>query len=324
MGEASASPQKSTCSGFSSAWAAAFMRRALYDARPMQTQVHTVTKLLLALLGASTLAAAQAPAPAANPAAAGPSFSASDEIPGPKGFGDAYSLDEIRLGGRALTEAQQVERWQAELAAGRARAGALVGAYLAYRALTAADCDAARNALVKADELGSDQAPWLLAQLAANDTCGPPDRAAREHWLKKSVPLDYPSAVLTLIRFYGVVGNAGRSAAALPVRAGRRRLPGIDQVRGAARRLRCDGIAGNGEGAFRGGPQPRRSGGRQDPRADAQASRALRRGKARGVRARRRRRQDQLRGLAVRLPARVCHGISRTTAAARSASPMSS
>ena len=170
----------------------------------MQTQVHTVTKLLLALLGASTLAAAQAPAPAANPAAAGPSFNASDEIPGPKGFADAYSLDEIRLGGRALSEPQQVDRWQAELAAGRARAGALVGAYLAYRALTAADCEAARNALVKADELGSDQAPWLLAQLAGNDTCGPPDRAAREQWLKKSVPLDYPSAVLTLIRFYSV------------------------------------------------------------------------------------------------------------------------
>ncbi len=39
----------------------------------------------------------------------------------------------------------------------------MVGAYLSYRALTAADCEAARNALLKADELGNDQAPWLLA-----------------------------------------------------------------------------------------------------------------------------------------------------------------
>ena len=169
----------------------------------MQTQVTRISKLLLALLGAGSLAAAQSPAPAANPAAAGPSFSASDDIPNPKGFGDAYSLDEIRLGGQALSEQQQVDRWQAELSAGRARAGTLAGAYFSYRALTPTDCDAARDALVKADELGSDQAPWLLAQLAANDTCGPADRAARERWLKTSVPLDYPSAAISLIRFYG-------------------------------------------------------------------------------------------------------------------------
>jgi len=173
----------------------------------MQTQIPTtlnkMTKMFCALLGATSLAAAQTPAPPANPAAAGPSFSISDEIPNPKGFGDAYSLDEIRLGGQALDEQQQVDRWQAELAAGRARAGTLVGAYISYRALTPTDCDAARVALVKADELGSDQAPWLLAQLAANDTCGPSDRAARERWLKSSVPLDYPSAAISLIRFYG-------------------------------------------------------------------------------------------------------------------------
>jgi hypothetical protein len=169
----------------------------------MQTQVTQISKLLLALLGVSSLAAAQSPAPAVNPAAAGPSFSASDQIPNPKGFGDAYSLDEIRLGGQALSEQQQVDRWQAELAAGRARAGTLSGAYFSYRALTPTDCDAARAALVKGDELGSDQAPWLLAQLAANDTCGPLDRAARERWLKTSVPLDYPSAAISLIRFYG-------------------------------------------------------------------------------------------------------------------------
>ena len=173
----------------------------------MQTQIpkilNKMTKILCALLGATSLAAAQTPAPPANPAAAGPSFSASDDIPNPKGFADAYSLDEIRLGGQPLDEQQQVDRWQAELAAGRARAGTLVGAYLSYRVLTPTDCDAARAALVKADELGSDQAPWLLAQLAANDTCGPIDRAARERWLKSSVPLDYPSAAVSLIRFYG-------------------------------------------------------------------------------------------------------------------------
>jgi hypothetical protein len=115
----------------------------------MQTQVTQISKLLLALLGASSLAAAQSPAPAANPAAAGPSFSASDQIPNPKGFGDAYSLDEIRLGGQALSEQQQVDRWQAELAAGRARAGTLSGAYFSYRAHAhGLRCDA----LVKGDE----------------------------------------------------------------------------------------------------------------------------------------------------------------------------
>ena len=90
----------------------------------------------------------------ADPAAAGPSFTASDDIPSPKGFGDAYSLDEIQLGGEPLTEEEQIARWQAELGAGRARAGAMLGAYLAYRALTPADCDAARDVLLKARRAG--------------------------------------------------------------------------------------------------------------------------------------------------------------------------
>src|SRR3982751_5813765 len=105
MGEDSARPQKSTRSGEESSFAAAFMGRALYDARPMQTQVIC----LLALMGASTLAAAQAPvAQPANPALSAPVFNGSDAIPNPKGFADAYSLDEVRIGGAAIDEAQQV------------------------------------------------------------------------------------------------------------------------------------------------------------------------------------------------------------------------
>jgi TonB family protein len=166
----------------------------------MQTQVIPI----LALLGASTLAAAQTPATQpANPAAAGPVFNTSDEVPDLKGYGDTYSLDEIRMGGKALEEDEQVTRWQAELTAGRARAGILVGAYLAYRALTPADCDAARDVLTRADELGNDQAAWQLAQLAINPTCGAVDRAAIERWLKKAVTLDYPPAAQELIKFYG-------------------------------------------------------------------------------------------------------------------------
>jgi TonB family protein len=175
-----------------------FSGRALYDARPMQTQAF----LFAALVAASTLAVAQAPAPA-NPASTGPSFRESDEIPDFKGYTDAYSFDEIRVGGKTLTEEQQIARWQAELKAGRARAGALYGAYASYRALIAADCAAAREALLKADELGSDQAAFLLAQLAANPTCGDVNRADLERWLKTSVTHDYVGAATDLMRFYG-------------------------------------------------------------------------------------------------------------------------
>jgi TonB family protein len=164
-------------------------------------------KKLLVLLAASAVAAAQTPAtqspnPAANPAVKPPTFDASDEIPTPEPISDAYSLDEIRIGGQPLDEDQQVERWKAELAAGRARAGALVGAYGLYRALTPADCAGAREALLKADELGSDQAPSLLAQLAGNTTCGDVNVVERERWLKKAVPLDYPRSALELMNLY--------------------------------------------------------------------------------------------------------------------------
>jgi TonB family protein len=166
----------------------------------MQTQVIC----LLALMGASTLAAAETPpAQAPSQTTSAPAFNGSDDIPNPKGFADAYSLDEVRIGGAALDETQQIERWQAELAAGRARAGTLVGAFLSYRALTPADCDVARDALTKADELGSDQAPLQLAALSVNPECGAADRAVTERWLKKAVPLDYPRAAQDLIQLYG-------------------------------------------------------------------------------------------------------------------------
>lgn len=169
----------------------------------MQTQA----RLLAVLVAASSFAVAQAPATPAtpaptNPAAAGPGFGLSDDIPNTQGYGDSYSLDEIRFGGRSYTEDEQLARWQAELAAGRARAGVLLGAYTAYRALTPTDCEVARTALLKADELGSDQAAWQLAQLAANSTCGPVDRAQVERWLRKAVTQDYPGAALDLIAHY--------------------------------------------------------------------------------------------------------------------------
>ncbi|HET9865120.1 MAG TPA: TonB family protein [Steroidobacteraceae bacterium] len=170
----------------------------------MQTQAVKILMSLAGLIGASVPAVAQAPspAPAANPASEGPSFRESDQVPDLAGYGDAYSLNEIRIGGTTLSEAQQVSRWQAELKAGRARAGALAGAYAAYRALIPSDCAAARDTLLKADELGSDQAAFLLAQLAANETCGDTDRAELERWLKKAVTLDYPGAAVDLLNFY--------------------------------------------------------------------------------------------------------------------------
>ena len=164
--------------------------------------MRTQAPLFAALVAASALAVAQAPAPSTNPASAGPSFSESEEIPDLKGYNDAYTFDEIKVGGKSLTEDQQVTRWQQELKAGRARAGALLGAYSSYRALIPADCAAAREPLLKADELGSDQAAFLLAQLAANPACGTADRADLERWLKKSVTLDYAGAATDLMRFY--------------------------------------------------------------------------------------------------------------------------
>jgi len=157
---------------------------------------------LAALLGAATIAAAQTPPQTATPAPSGPQFNKSEEVPMVKGYGDAYSLNEIKIGGQPLSEEDQLARWEAELAAGRARAGAIAGAFLAYRALTPADCTAARTLLTRAEELGSDQAAWLLAQVAANRSCGDPDRTTLENWLKKAVVLDYPGAALDLMRFY--------------------------------------------------------------------------------------------------------------------------
>jgi TonB family protein len=175
--------------------------------------------LLLAAALVSTLAAAQSnpapPSPPATPAAnsasgnAAPSFAGSDILPESLGYGDAYALYEIRVGGQVLSEEQQVLRWQDELKAGRARAGALVGSYLAYRALTPGDCAVARDALLKADELGSDQAPWALAALAENKSCGTADRAQIERWLKKSVLLDNLVAAQRLIEFYTPGDGAG-------------------------------------------------------------------------------------------------------------------
>ena len=166
--------------------------------------MQNLSLLLAAALVATTAAAQSTSPPASAPAAAsaGPKFATSDQLPDSLGYDDAFALYEIRLGGVPITEEQQVVRWQLELKGGRARAGTLVGSYLAYRALTPADCAVARDALLKADELGSDQAPWALAALSQNQSCGTPDRAQLERWLRKSVTLDNLAAALRLIEFY--------------------------------------------------------------------------------------------------------------------------
>jgi len=170
---------------------------------------------LLVLLAAST-SIAQAPspaaAPAASPATTTPQFNESDGVPESEGYEDAFSLYEIKVGGKPLDEAEQITRWQDELKAGRARAGTLVGSHLAYLALTASDCAAARQALTRADELGNDQAPWKLAQLAENTSCGEADVAALERWLKKAVTLDYLVAAQRLMTLYSPTGARSNPA----------------------------------------------------------------------------------------------------------------
>lgn len=160
---------------------------------------------LIAILAAAS-AVAQAPSPEAPKGAATPQFDASDQVPESPGYEDAFALYELKVGGKPLSQDEQVTRWLDELKAGRARSGTLVGSHLAYLALTTADCVAARDALTRADELGNDQAAWKLAQLAGNTTCGQADVPARERWLKKAVTLDYMIAAQELIDLYSPTG----------------------------------------------------------------------------------------------------------------------
>jgi len=176
--------------------------RSLYDARPMR-----ITTFACFLTALTAVSAAAADPTTTQVAASSPQFTASDEIPERTGEDDAYALYEVKLGGEPMTGPETLARWQGELKAGRARAGALVGSNLAYLALTPADCAAARDALNKADELGSDQAAWQLAQLASNPSCGEADLAARETWLKKAVTLDYLVAAQRLIEMYSPAGS---------------------------------------------------------------------------------------------------------------------
>ena len=162
---------------------------------------------LIAVLASATVAAAEPPAPAsAGAPPSSPQFNASDEVPELPGYEDVAALYELKVGGLPMTEAEQTARWQDELKAGRARAGTLVGSQLSYLALTSTDCDAARDALTRADALGSDQAAWQLAQLAENKSCGDVDVAVLERWLKKAVTLDYLVAARQLIEFNSSTG----------------------------------------------------------------------------------------------------------------------
>ena len=165
-------------------------------------------KPLIFLLASLTVGSAigQAPPPPAASGITPPQFNASDEVPESQGYEDAFALYEVKVGGKELSEAEQITRWLDELKAGRARAGTLVGSHFAYLALTTTDCTAARDALTRADELGNDQAPWKLAELAENTTCGETDVAVLERWLKKAVTLDYLIAAQRLIDLYSPTG----------------------------------------------------------------------------------------------------------------------
>jgi TonB family protein len=152
-------------------------------------------------------ASAAAQAPATQDAAPTPRFSYSDVVPENPGYEDAFSLIEVKLGGKPITADEQMTRWLKELEAGRARAGTLAGSQMAYVALTRTDCEQARTALLRADELGHDRAARSLADLATNSSCGDIDYAEVERWLKKAVTLDYLAAAQRLIALYAPDGQ---------------------------------------------------------------------------------------------------------------------
>jgi TonB family protein len=166
--------------------------------------MQTLTYLVVLL---ATAAGAAAQTPTTTAGAPTPQFSASDVVPESPGYEDAFSLVEVKLGGKPMSEEEQVSRWLAELKAGRARSGSLVGSHLAYLALTPSDCAAARDALTRADELGHDRAARSLADLATNSSCGEADLVAAERWLKKAVTLDFILAAQRLIALYAPDGR---------------------------------------------------------------------------------------------------------------------
>jgi TonB family protein len=170
--------------------------------------MQTLTYLVVLL---ATAAGAAAQTPTTTAGAPTPQFSASDVVPESPGYEDAFSLIEVKLGGKPMSEDEQVNRWLAELKAGRARSGSLVGSHLAYLALTPTDCAAARDALTRADELGHDRAARSLADLATNTSCGEIDYAAVERWLKKAVTLDFILAAQRLIALYAPDGRLPNS-----------------------------------------------------------------------------------------------------------------
>jgi TonB family protein len=169
--------------------------------------MQTLNCLVALLAGAAAAVAVAAEPPAPSAAATTPQFSASDQVPESPGYEDAFSLIEVKLGGKPMTDAEQVARWLDELKAGRARAGSLVGSHLAYLALTPSECSTARDTLIRADELGHDRAARSLADLAANTSCGEVDYAAMERWLKKAVTLDHLPSAQRLIALYAPEGR---------------------------------------------------------------------------------------------------------------------
>ena len=222
---------------------------------------------------------------------------------------------EVKLGGEAMTDAEQVTRWLDELKAGRARAGALVGSHLAYLALTPGGLRRGpRRAHPRRRARAATRPRWQLAQLADNRSCGEVDVAAMERWLKKAVTLDYLAAAQRLIAAVFADGSENRSRAAVRVRARRRRILGSGL---SARKATRGSRAGFDVAALQemektlsaGGSQARGNRGDADPHADAETARSIQAGAAAGIQPRRKGRKGVerlgLRRLHDRLPPRV-------------------
>jgi TonB family protein len=184
MGEFNSRPQNFVRRGFGSEAAAAFMGRALYDARPSPTsENHAVTKPILPLLLLLSVVAPAAPAASAI-------FANSDLLPGAvdPGFDSLPWPDDADVA--ATPTGTPLDRWTSQAQAGRARAAAIIGRYWLERVQESPDnCAKAIEWYTRAEKLGSNESATWLGHIYRRFDCPQRNLKTAIEWLRKAVPL---------------------------------------------------------------------------------------------------------------------------------------